>query len=84
MFSVSRPVIIVRAGGEAIKCSLNLLLFFFSNNSKVLDLVYTQQRRGVHNEFNIFLLNIAITVSLLEKNKHMKNAVIFYMLEAKI
>ena len=74
-----RPVIIVRAGAEAMKCSLNLHLLF--NNSKVLD-VYTQQRRKVHHEFNV--LNVAIMVSLLKKNKYMKNAVIFYMLEAKI
>lgn len=82
MFSMSEPVIIVQAGQEAMKCSLNLHLFF--NNSKVLDLVYTQQRRKVHNVFNDFLLNIAIMVILLKKNKCLKNAVIFYMLEAKI
>lgn len=82
MFSMSRPVIIVRGGGEAMKCSLNLQLLFKS--SKDLDVVYTQQRRKVHHEFNVFLLNVAIMVSLLKKNKHMKNTIIFYMLEAKI
>lgn len=68
VFSISRPVIIVRAGAETMKCSLNLHLIF--NNSKVNN--YTQQRRKVRHEFNIFLLNIAIMVSLLKKNKHMK------------
>lgn len=52
-------------------------------NPNVLHIGYMQQKEEKY-EFNFCFLESCIMVSLLKKNKHMKSAVLFYMLEAKI
>lgn len=55
---MSRPVIVVRAGVELVKCSLNIHLLF--KNPNILDIGYMQQKRKVLNEFNVFVLNVVL------------------------